>query len=187
MHEFIRIHLQRLNEAFGLRLPYSPSYTGLRLIIQASTRLRWRPPFQHAVSIQRGRSLEARRERLHARPCAASHASDRSGAHMSALRQGRSHRARPSMVEEKSNEIPGQARTDRGARPEGLPVHPRRRTHPKKRLKRAIASGNHLLTQVKRQPAELAPEPRTRQPPAESRAERPSAGPKAEIDGKPGN
>ena len=32
MHEFIRIHLQRLNEAFGLRLPYSPSYTGLRLI-----------------------------------------------------------------------------------------------------------------------------------------------------------
>ena len=34
MHEFIRIHLQRLNEAFGLRLPYSPSYTGLRLILQ---------------------------------------------------------------------------------------------------------------------------------------------------------
>ena len=35
MHEFIRIHLQRLNEAFGLRLPYSPSYTGLRLILQS--------------------------------------------------------------------------------------------------------------------------------------------------------
>ena len=33
MHEFIRIPLQRLNEAFGLRLPYSPSRTGLRLII----------------------------------------------------------------------------------------------------------------------------------------------------------
>lgn len=30
IHEFIRIHLQRLNEAFGLRLPYSPSYCGLR-------------------------------------------------------------------------------------------------------------------------------------------------------------
>ena len=28
MHEFIRIHLQRLNEAFGLRLGCSPSYTG---------------------------------------------------------------------------------------------------------------------------------------------------------------
>ena len=28
------MHLQRLNEAFGLRLPCSPSYTGLRLIIQ---------------------------------------------------------------------------------------------------------------------------------------------------------
>ena len=34
MHEFIRIHRQRLNEAFGLRLRYSPSYTGLRLILQ---------------------------------------------------------------------------------------------------------------------------------------------------------
>jgi hypothetical protein len=34
MREFIRIHLQRLNEAFGLRLPYSPSYTALRLIIR---------------------------------------------------------------------------------------------------------------------------------------------------------
>jgi len=34
MHEFIRIHLQRLNEAFALQLPYSPSYTGLRSIIQ---------------------------------------------------------------------------------------------------------------------------------------------------------
>ena len=34
MHEFIRVHLPRLNEAFGLRLPYSPSYTGLRLILR---------------------------------------------------------------------------------------------------------------------------------------------------------
>ena len=34
MHEFIRVHRPRLNEAFGLELPYSPSYTGLRLILQ---------------------------------------------------------------------------------------------------------------------------------------------------------
>jgi hypothetical protein len=34
IHEFIRIHRQRLNETFGLELPYSPSYTGLRLILQ---------------------------------------------------------------------------------------------------------------------------------------------------------
>ncbi len=34
MHEFIRVHLERLNEAFGLRLPYSPSYTGPRLILE---------------------------------------------------------------------------------------------------------------------------------------------------------
>lgn len=35
MHEFIRIHRQRLNAAFDLELPYSPSYTGLRLILCA--------------------------------------------------------------------------------------------------------------------------------------------------------
>jgi DDE_Tnp_1-associated len=34
MHEFIRIHRQLLNEAFGLELRYSPSYTGLRLILR---------------------------------------------------------------------------------------------------------------------------------------------------------
>ena len=34
MHEFIRIHRQRLNEAFGLALRYAPSYTGLRNILQ---------------------------------------------------------------------------------------------------------------------------------------------------------
>ena len=34
MHEFIRIHRQLLNEAFGLELRYSPSYTGLRPILR---------------------------------------------------------------------------------------------------------------------------------------------------------
>jgi hypothetical protein len=34
MHEFIRVHRQRLNEAFGLSLRYAPSYTGLRGILQ---------------------------------------------------------------------------------------------------------------------------------------------------------
>jgi len=34
MHEFIRIHRQSLNAAFGLELRYSPSYTGLRLILR---------------------------------------------------------------------------------------------------------------------------------------------------------
>ena len=32
MHEFIRIHRQSRNAAFGLELRYAPSYTGLRLI-----------------------------------------------------------------------------------------------------------------------------------------------------------
>lgn len=34
MHEFIRVHRQLLNEAFGLALRYAPSYTGLRRIIR---------------------------------------------------------------------------------------------------------------------------------------------------------
>ena len=34
MHEFIHVHRQRLNEAFGLALRYAPSYTGLRDILQ---------------------------------------------------------------------------------------------------------------------------------------------------------
>jgi hypothetical protein len=52
LHEFIRIHLQRLNEAFNLRLPYSPSYSGLRLIIQSVDPTALEAAFrQHAVSI----------------------------------------------------------------------------------------------------------------------------------------
>jgi DDE_Tnp_1-associated len=35
MHEFIRIRRQSLNAAFGLDPRYSPSYTGLRLILRA--------------------------------------------------------------------------------------------------------------------------------------------------------
>jgi len=51
MHDFIRIHLQRLNEAFGLRLRYSPSYTGLRLIIQGVDPTALEAAFrQHALS-----------------------------------------------------------------------------------------------------------------------------------------
>ena len=52
MHEFIRIHLQRLNQAFGLRLRCSPSYTGLRLIIQGVDPTALEAAFrQHALSI----------------------------------------------------------------------------------------------------------------------------------------
>ena len=44
--------LQRLNGAFGLRLPYSPSYTGLRLIIQGVNPAALEAAFrQHASSI----------------------------------------------------------------------------------------------------------------------------------------
>ena len=42
MHEFIRIHRQRLNEAFGLSLRYAPSYTGLRSQLVALGFSPWR-------------------------------------------------------------------------------------------------------------------------------------------------
>ncbi len=153
MHEFIRIHLQRLNEAFGLRLPYPPSYTGLRLIIQGVDPEALEAAFrQHASSISAptpsdglsaiavdGKTLRGSFDAF----------SDRKAAHMmSALRQADQIVLGHLMVAEKSNEIPA-ARADRGPRPEGLCVHPRRRTRPKKSFERVTASGNHLLTQVK--------------------------------------
>src|ERR1700690_2735905 len=52
MQEFICIHLQRMNEAFGLRLPYSPSYTGLRLILHGVDPAALEAAFrQHASAI----------------------------------------------------------------------------------------------------------------------------------------
>ena len=61
----------------------------------------------------------------------------------------RSNRARPSDGRGEEQRDSGRARADRGPRPEGLCVHARRRTRPKKSFERVIASGNHLLTQVK--------------------------------------
>ena len=110
MHEFIRIHLQRLNEAFGLRLPYSPSYTGLRLILQGVDPTALEAAFrQHASSISPpasdgfvavaidGKTLRGSFDAF----------SDRKAAHMmSALRQADQIVLGHLMVEEKSNEIP---------------------------------------------------------------------------------
>ena len=111
MHEFIRIHRQRLNEAFGLRLPYSPSYTGLRLILQGVDPTALEAAFrQHAASISPraasdgllavaidGKTLRGSFDAF----------SDRKAAHMmSALRQVDQIVLGHLMVDEKSNEIP---------------------------------------------------------------------------------
>ena len=111
MHEFIRVHLQRLNGAFGLRLPYSPSYTGLRLIIQGVNPAALEAAFrQHASSISAptpsdslpaiavdGKTLRGSFDAF----------SDRKAAHMmSALRQADQIVLGHLMVAEKSNEIP---------------------------------------------------------------------------------
>ena len=68
---------------------------------------------------------------------------------MSALRQADQIVLGHLMVDGEEQRDSGRARADRGARPEGLCVHARRRTRPKKSFERVIASGNHLLTQVK--------------------------------------
>ncbi len=111
MHEFIRIHLHRLNEAFGLRLPYSPSYTGLRLILQGVDPAMLEAAFRrHASSISApnatkglvaiaidGKTLRGSFDAFN----------DRKAAHMmSALRHADQIVLAHLMVEEKSNEIP---------------------------------------------------------------------------------
>jgi DDE_Tnp_1-associated len=111
MHEFIRVHLERLNEAFGLRLPYSPSYTGLRLILQGVDPTALEAAFRlHASSMEAppssgglvaiavdGKTLRGSFDAF----------SDRKAAHMlSALRQADQIVLGHLMVDEKSNEIP---------------------------------------------------------------------------------
>ena len=111
MHEFIRIHLQRLNEAFGLRLPYPPSYTGLRLILQGVDPVALEAAFRLHAS-----SMEAPPPSEGLVPIAVDSKtlrgsfdafSDRKAAHMlSALRQADQIVLGHLMVDEKSNEIP---------------------------------------------------------------------------------
>jgi hypothetical protein len=111
IHDFIRIHLHRLNEAFGLRLPYSPSYTGLRLILQGVDPTALEAAFRrHASAISTppsseglvavavdGKTLRGSFDAFN----------DRKAAHMmSALRQADQIVLGHLMVEEKSNEIP---------------------------------------------------------------------------------
>ena len=111
MHEFIRVHLERLNEAFGLRLTYSPSYTGLRLILQGVDPTALEAAFRlYASSMEAppssgglvaiavdGKTLRGSFDAF----------SDRKAAHMlSALRQVDQIVLGHLMVGEKSNEIP---------------------------------------------------------------------------------
>jgi hypothetical protein len=109
VHEFILVHRQRLNEAFGLQLRYSPSYTGLRLIIRgvdpAALETAFRrhassvappPKGMTAVAID-GKTLRGSFDAF----------ADRKAAHMmSAFRQADQIVLGHLMVEEKSNEIP---------------------------------------------------------------------------------
>ncbi len=111
MHEFIRTHLQRLNEAFGLDLPSSPSYTGLRLILQGVDPTALEQAFRrHAASLPTpvavegltaiavdGKTLRGSFDAF----------ADRKAAHMmSALRHADQIVLAHVMVAEKSNEIP---------------------------------------------------------------------------------
>ena len=112
MHEFIRVHRQRLNEAFGLALRYAPSYTGLRDILQgvdpkaleaafrahASAIASTAPPREGLVAVAvDGKTLRGSFDAF----------ADRKAAHMlSALRHADQIVLGHMMVGEKSNEIP---------------------------------------------------------------------------------
>jgi hypothetical protein len=112
LHEFIRIHRQRLNKAFKLNLRYAPSYSGLRLILQKIDPTALEEAFRrHALSLPTpaaandgatavavdGKTLRGSFDAF----C------DRKAAHMlSALRQADQILLGHLMVDEKSNEIP---------------------------------------------------------------------------------
>ena len=110
-HEFIRIHLERLNEAFGLQLRSAPSYTGLRLILRGVDPVALEAAFRrHAATLAAppaadgltaiavdGKTLRGSFDAFH----------DRKAAHMmSALRHADQIVLGHLMVEDKSNEIP---------------------------------------------------------------------------------
>jgi hypothetical protein len=111
LHEFIRIHRHRLNEAFGLALRYAPSYTGLRGIIQGVDPAALEAAFrEHASSLASpcareglvpvavdGKTLRGSFDAF----------ADKKAVHMlSALRQADQIVLGHLMIEEKSNEIP---------------------------------------------------------------------------------
>jgi hypothetical protein len=111
MHEFIRIHRQLLNAAFALDLRYSPSYTGLRLILRGVDPAALETAFRrHAATVVAppategltaiavdGKTLRGSFDAF----C------DRKAAHMmSALRHADQIVLAHLMVAEKSNEIP---------------------------------------------------------------------------------
>lgn len=108
IHEFIRVHRQRLNEAFGLRLPYSPSHTGLRLIIRGVDPAALEAAFRrHASSVAPPEGVAA--VAIDGKTLRGSFDAfaDRKAAHMmSALRQADQIVLGHLMVKEKSNEIP---------------------------------------------------------------------------------
>ena len=99
MHEFIRVHRQRLNEAFGLALRYAPSYTGLRDILRGVAPKALETAFRaHVVAIAvDGKTLRGSFDAF----------TDQKAAHMlSALRHVDQIVLGHLMVGEKSNEIP---------------------------------------------------------------------------------
>ena len=111
MHEFIRIHRQRLNAAFDLKVPYSPSYTGLRLILRAVDPKALEAAFRrHAASLPTPQAVEGLTAiAVDGKTLRGSFDAfnDRKAAHMmSALRHADRIVLAHVMVTEKSNEIP---------------------------------------------------------------------------------
>jgi hypothetical protein len=111
MHEFIRIHRQSLNAAFGLELRYAPSYTGLRLILHGVDPGALESAFRrHASTLAEPPATEGLRAiAVDGKTLRGSFDAfcDRKAAHMmTALRHADQIVLAHVMVAEKSNEIP---------------------------------------------------------------------------------
>lgn len=110
LHEFIDVHLLRLNKAFDLDLRYAPSYSGLRRILQGIDPTALEEAFRrHAASLPRPTNDGATAVAVDGKTLRGSFDAfcDRKAAHMlSALRQADQIILGHLMVEEKSNEIP---------------------------------------------------------------------------------
>ena len=140
MHGFIRVHRQRLNEAFGLALRYAPSYTGLRDILQgvdpkaleaafrahASAITSTAPPREGLVAVAvDGKTLRGGFDAF---------ADKKAAAHALGFAPGRPDRPGPQDGRGEERRDPDGSGTDRGAQGEGLHIHARRRTRAKQRL-----------------------------------------------------
>ena len=140
--------------AFGFELPYSPSYTGLRLILQGVDPIALEAAFRrHVASLPTPPAVEElTANAVDGKTLRASFDAfnDRKAGHMmTALRHADRIVLGHVMVAEKSNEIPIAPELIETLGLKGCLFTLDAEHRQKKLFERVVASGNHLLTQAK--------------------------------------